>query len=90
MKYFCQYPGCNALTSPPARGAWIEIIVHNPTGELKESPPARGAWIEILFTSHYSQAAVRRPPHGGRGLKYEGGYIAMEGREVAPRTGGVD
>ena len=34
--------------SPPARGAWIEIIVALPYRLNVLSPPARGAWIEIL------------------------------------------
>ena len=39
----------DSISSPPARGAWIEILpyllyaLHAPV-----SPPARGAWIEII------------------------------------------
>ena len=35
------------LTSPPSRGAWIEIIVFLVCILLVVSPPSRGAWIEI-------------------------------------------
>ncbi len=31
-----------------------------------------------------------RPPHGGRGLKYDLRAVGREKREVAPHTGGVD
>ena len=35
------------MSSPPSRGAWIEIEnVYNGMGQLV-SPPSRGAWIEI-------------------------------------------
>ena len=37
--------------------------------EVVMSPPARGAWIEIAAALTASLAWVRRPPHGGRGLK---------------------
>ena len=57
--------------SPPARGAWIEI--QHPYHALTTSctsPPARGAWIEILKQRrHLIIWNLRRPPHGGRGLK---------------------
>ena len=54
------------------------------------SPPARGAWIEInhrLWLLHYH---ISRPPHGGRGLKFDALPENMTVRKVAPRTGGVD
>ena len=31
-----------------------------------------------------------RPPRGGRGLKYVGRVVAVEGSTVAPLAGGVD
>ena len=35
-----------------------------------KSPPSRGAWIEIAFYSCMANRCLRRPPRGGRGLKY--------------------
>ena len=43
------------------------------------SPSSRRAWIEISPTGGTTPAARRRPPRGGRGLKYLG-----------RRNGGVD
>ena len=37
---------------------------------LAKSPPARGAWIEMSRSDPAYSALSRRPPHGGRGLKY--------------------
>ena len=45
--YFC------LATSPPSRGAWIEILASplRPVPSLT-SPPSRGAWIEMrIFMS---------------------------------------
>ena len=36
------------MTSPPARGAWVEIIEWDAEKLEKKSPPARGAWVEIF------------------------------------------
>ena len=77
--------------SPPARGAWIEML--DVLRRLKPlwSPPARGAWIEINRISCYiAGLSVRRPPHGGRGLKSHNSAGAVLILAVAPRTGGVD
>ena len=35
------------------------------------SPPARGAWIEMVVCAHAASATQSRPPHGGRGLKFQ-------------------
>ncbi len=59
-------------TSPPARGAWIEIDYDQALKKNNaSSPPARGAWIEIISLSRELHRHRRRPPRGGRGLKYE-------------------
>ena len=34
-------------TSPPSRGAWIEISLTTDSHHDFVSPPSRGAWIEI-------------------------------------------
>ena len=55
-----------------------------------QSPPARGAWIEISDGSGMLKYPVGRPPHGGRGLKYDPHARHSHDTTVAPRTGGVD
>ena len=37
-----------AITSPPSRAAWIEIMYESVERTLDESPPSRAAWIEII------------------------------------------
>ena len=48
MKYLFRCWGLEFLSSPPSRGAWIEIetALMN-RGRKEKSPPSRGAWIEI-------------------------------------------
>ena len=42
-----------ASSSPPARGAWIEMLREPYTGVCAAlSPPARGAWIEIMMEGY--------------------------------------
>ena len=36
-----------------------------------ESPPARGAWIEMYSSRPSNFSVASRPPHGGRGLKWD-------------------
>ena len=58
------------LSSPPSRGAWIEIYnsLHNHPNT--KSPPSRGAWIEIKSAkANRLSEMTGRPPRGGRGLK---------------------
>ena len=62
--------GKHSYTSPPARGAWIEIGSSALRGWLYRSPPARGAWIEMKIKGQHTPPRYSRPPHGGRGLKY--------------------
>ena len=54
------------------------------------SPPSRGAWIEMLTKDELRKARSRRPPRGGRGLKYDIMEAERGGRLVAPLAGGVD
>ena len=43
-----------------------------PTLEVYQlSPPSRGAWIEMILRVHLPRYLLRRPPRGGRGLKYD-------------------
>ena len=58
--------------------------------ETAMSPPSRGAWIEICISREYCSANGRRPPRGGRGLKYSGTCGRLCGGFVAPLAGGVD
>ena len=54
-------------TSPPSRGAWIEIAQSSGTlvVELAQSPPSRGAWIEITVTSGGTSTFFVAPLAGG-------------------------
>ena len=66
MKFWLLTAGCFGVGSPPARGAWIEIVADGGKNILPpESPPARGAWIEILpLPSIHSPMSVA-PRTGG-------------------------
>ena len=57
------------VLSLPTRGAWIEITLLVPFGGCNGSLPTRGAWIEIPVSAGPPLMAVRRSPHGERGLK---------------------
>ena len=71
LKYIVVGADRIATVSPPARGAWIEIIAADIVrSHSAVSPPARGAWIEILWLRNCQNSRTGRPPHGGRGLKY--------------------
>ena len=49
MKYGGRPGGGLAYLSPPVRGAWVEIVRNDMTGDWKiSSPPVRGAWVEII------------------------------------------
>ena len=51
--------------SPPARGAWIEIVADGGKNILPpESPPARGAWIEMLASVAISMILLSPPARG--------------------------
>ena len=54
------------LRSPPARGAWIEIIGQKLVeAAMAASPPARGAWIEIRPAADSLRTYVVAPREGG-------------------------
>ena len=56
--------------SLPSRGAWIEILIFICFDNFFWlSLPSRGAWIEIWYAGNSYKKAVRRSPHGERGLK---------------------
>ena len=47
MKFHMWYGKGGGDMSPPARGAWIEMLLQQTCRYHRRSPPARGAWIEI-------------------------------------------
>ena len=51
--------------SPPARGAWIEIVFLRAGRADRESPPARGAWIEMLLGEGCKYVEAVAPRTGG-------------------------
>ena len=52
MKYAQIVFAYRRYVSPPARGAWIEIIAVYDSENRELSPPARGAWIEIMMEGY--------------------------------------
>ena len=59
------------LTSPSSRRAWIEIRAFTFLRSVSiTSPSSRRAWIEIIMYPATEPLKQRRPPRGGRGLKY--------------------
>ena len=58
------------MMSPSPRRAWIEIARLNVLLIKFVSPSPRRAWIEIRVVVGSPLRLRRRPPHGGRGLKW--------------------
>ena len=77
-------------SSPPSRGAWIEIMTEKELRQKVVSPPSRGAWIEIVLRQVGRTARACRPPRGGRGLKFRPELERRAHGVVAPLAGGVD
>ena len=70
LKYYLTCLSRQTRPSPPSRGAWIEMVCWNISGNRRlMSPPSRGAWIEIKSTWICEIDKCGRPPRGGRGLK---------------------
>ena len=51
------------------------------------SPPTRGAWIEIMIVIFRPKGGEGRPPHGGRGLKYNVRQHTRETLKSPPTRG---
>ena len=60
-------------------------LQHDP--KMIASPPARGAWIEIDEKRAWAVELARRPPRGGRGLKYPF-TVCFPGPSRRPPRGG--
>ena len=91
MKSLSKVVFIGGKTSPPSRGAWIEIRILAQRGVHQlTSPPSRGAWIEISLVSRVMDTSCRRPPRGGRGLKCHNSTSLEVVDGVAPLAGGVD
>ena len=52
-----------------------------------ESPPSRGTWIEMYEARALQLTEPRRPPRGGRGLKYIFRFFQFFAECVAPLAG---
>ena len=87
LKSFSACSSDTSALSPPTRGAWIEIDNPASHAPLCGSPPTRGAWIEISIGNWHSWRRTRRPPHGGRGLKFNGGQDVPVGHRSPPTRG---
>ena len=64
LKYDASKFDGTSLTSRPARGAWIEMLVWTKGGTYQPSRPARGAWIEICMSSAVIQKLKVAPRKG--------------------------
>ena len=66
MKYNINGGSLGTITSPPSRGAWIEIL--GPVTIIFTfplSPPSRGAWIEIGWITGTVSGLGESPPSRG-------------------------
>ena len=70
LKFFIFYHLGKLTLSLPTRGAWIEIPSGGWSIGTIASLPTRGAWIEIAVHGAEVAVALRRSPHGERGLKF--------------------
>ena len=75
------------IGSPSPRRAWIEILCNQTQRGQSRSPSPRRAWIEIKKSVSLRPRDWRRPPHGGRGLKWFCLNIAI-GHNGRPPHGG--
>ena len=64
MKYAAPSLGRGSRRSPPARGAWIEIVFVFFNVFKVWSPPARGAWIEIAYAEVICGSGQSPPARG--------------------------
>ena len=64
------YRTLRIVQSSSTRGTWIEMYRRVPRQCACTSSSTRGTWIEIAPIQFISAGAQRRPPHGGRGLKF--------------------
>ena len=66
LKYNINGGSLGTITSPPSRGAWIEIL--GPVTIIFTfplSPPSRGAWIEIGWITGTVSGLGESPPSRG-------------------------
>ena len=70
LKSWSHSSGRSFRLSSSTRRTWIEIIVPRPAGRGIRSSSTRRTWIEIYAGLASISGAGRRPPHGGRGLKW--------------------
>ena len=53
------------FSSPPSRGAWVEMASLKALNVAALSPPSRGAWIEILILKSVTDVFLVAPLAGG-------------------------
>ena len=76
-----------AVTSRPARGAWIEIRRATTNACRDGSRPARGAWIEIRNAPASSASPYPSRPARGAWIEMASSCGRWACRTVAPRKG---
>ena len=77
-------------TSPPSRGAWIEILLAQLKLVVTASPPSRGAWIEIPDPFLPKTKISLSPPSRGAWIEMPAFLFSVNLPRVAPLAGGVD
>ena len=75
------------MTSPPSRGAWIEISSNNGNGYTFLSPPSRGAWIEIDMGKKKT-GLITSPPSRGAWIEITRIWSSMMRLQGRPPRGG--
>ena len=77
-------------TSPPARGAWIEISAFTCHREAEPCRPPHGGRGLKFYQTGMSMADMLSPPARGAWIEISGAASTTRKATVAPRTGGVD
>ena len=77
------------MTSPPSRGAWIEIAgVFAGYVENRGRPPRGGRGLKYFLALLPSRDRKSRPPRGGRGLKLFLWFALWKSYHCRPPRGG--
>ena len=77
------------LRSPPAREAWVEILMAVNDCMIASSPPAREAWVEICAVGTGVLASFSSPPAREAWVEIHRFNLLLILSIVASREGGV-
>ena len=89
LKFFMASWAVLSPTSPPSRGAWIEIkLLNRVRVRYVESPPSRGAWIEINGPGTWAENIGGSPPSRGAWIEIIPSMSYGRGPRSRPPRGG--